>query len=328
MSDPILASWFSGPHDAVVVTGAPAPHDTVSATIHTTTDGGVHWTNFTRRFSPGDQCPACTSAQPGTPALRAAISLTPGGNGIVWLAGSSAMGSSPQGIYPVEGFVPAAQPSATTNGTSMTVIAACSQDDAVAIFAGNGAAPSVVVDVTTDGARRWQPTGPAVAGNSLGGMHAAAVGPTGYVLSAQIDPIQLPPGPGRIWESADDGVTWQRFSPLPDHEPGVVDSLAATSSGSIVALIAPYDVATGLQASGPDLLAVERTLGGPWMVEATLTRSIFGSHGSSPVGIAFVNASIGVTWDNGSGMSSTTDGGAHWHSLHVSARDPELRARQ
>ncbi len=321
MSDPILASWFSGPHDAVVVTGAVARQDTVATTIDTTTDGGIHWTSVTRSFSIGDQCPACTSAQLGKPArsaLHAAISLTPAGNGMISVAGVPGMGSVPQAIYPVRGFVPAAQPSTTTDGTEMTVIAAGSQADAVAIFAGNGAASSVAVDATTDAGRQWRPTGLTVAGNSIQGMAVEAVGSSGYVLAAQLDPIQANSGPGRIWESTDGAATWQRFNPLPSHEPGVVDSLATTPTGPVLALVAPYDAATGLRV-GPDLLTVQSALGGPWTVAATLHRSIFGPAGTTPAGIAFLSASAGLTWDNVSGLASTTDGGAHWHRMHVSA---------
>jgi hypothetical protein len=98
VSDPILASWFSGPHDAVVVTGAGARQHTVATTIDTTTDGGIHWTSVTRSFSIGDQCPVCTSAQLGKPArsaLHAEISLTPAGNGMISVAGVPSAQPSP-----------------------------------------------------------------------------------------------------------------------------------------------------------------------------------------------------------------------------------------
>lgn len=320
MSDPILASWFSGPHDAVVVTGAVARQGTVGATIDTTTDGGIHWTSANRNFSIGDQCPACTSAQLGKPArsaLHAAISLNPAGNGMISVAGVPGMGSAPQAIYPVRGFVPAAQPSTSTDGAEMTVIAAGSQTDAVAIFGGNGAASSVAVDVTNDAGRQWKPSGLTVA--DVGVMAVEAVGPSGYVLAAaQLDPIQPIPGVNRIWESTDGAATWQRFDPLPDHEPGVVESLATTPTGTVLALVAPYDIATGLRA-GPDLLTVQSALGRPWTVAVTVPRSIFGADGTTPAGIAFLSASAGLVWDNGSGLASTTDGGAHWHPLHVSS---------
>ncbi|MDA8071696.1 MAG: hypothetical protein M0Z82_08865 [Actinomycetota bacterium] len=301
------------------MTGAVARQDTVATIIDTTTDGGTHWTSATRSFSIGDQCPACTSAQLGKPArsaLHAVISLTPAGNGMISVAGVPATGSAPQAIYPVRGFVPAAQPSTTTDGTEMTVIAAGSQADAVAIFAGNGAASSVAVDATNDAGRQWQPTGLTVAGH--GGMAVEAIGPSGYVLAAQPDSAQPSPGAGRIWESTNGAATWQRFNPLPDHEPGVVESLATTPTGPVLALVAPYDIATGLQA-GPDLLTVQSALGRPWTVAARFRRSIFGSDGATPAGIAFLSASAGLTWNNGSGLASTTDGGAHWHPLHVSA---------
>ncbi|MHB1763860.1 MAG: hypothetical protein ACYCS4_14200 [Acidimicrobiales bacterium] len=65
-------------------------------------------------------------------------------------------------------------------------------------------------------------------------------------------------------------------------------------------------------------MTVESGLGRPWTVAATLHRSIFGPAGTTPAGIAFLSASAGLTWDNGSGLASTTDGGTHWHRVHVS----------
>jgi hypothetical protein len=99
-------------------------------------------------------------------------------------------------------------------------------------------APSRVI-ATEDSGRHWRMLG----GGLAGGVNPRLIAtrPSGWLL-AQLDAqATTTPGETELWQSADDGASWQRLGPIPGTEPTVLLSLdpaklATTSWGRLYAI--------------------------------------------------------------------------------------------
>lgn len=322
-ADPILASAFLNSRDAMLVFGRASLETTTAITILVTTDSGRHWSSSVRQFSHDHLCSSCAGNENG-PALDSAsgasIALNEEGSGLVYVWGPGGAGSWMQAFFPIKDLRPARRPSLALIGSDVGTVACTSARDCVAVFSGNGARMDVAIDYSNDGGRHFEPT-KAILDGSSSPILAVPVGKSGFAVSAQLDPVQPPAGPARVWESSDGGDRFTELDPLPRQQSGIVRSLSVTSAGEIFALVSSYPIpAAGYTPSTALDLDLEPHLGAPWRTVARLDSSIFGHGGSQPSTVSFSSTRDAIATDGGDGLAITTDGGMHWATLTVRGR--------